>query len=230
MLPLALGLLPVRDAVLTFSNQFFVLSTMIVMFVSQRHRFGLEWREHLARRETERLLAEVSAHATTDSLTDLSNRRHLMEAGEREIARARRHGRPLAVVMLDVDGFKRINDGHGHGTGDEVLRYLARRVRADRRQEDTAARYGGDEIVLLLPESDEGAALAVAERIRTALTSEPLATPGGPLAVTASFGVAVLEDGVSDLAALLARADEALYAAKRRGRNCSVLWSREAGG
>jgi diguanylate cyclase (GGDEF)-like protein len=225
MTPLALGLLGVHDRTLVFSNQFFILSTIVVTFVSHRHRYLLEQSEQESQRKTERLLDEVRSLAVTDTLTALVNRRQLFTVGEAEMARARRHGHPLSVLMIDIDGFKRINDGNGHAAGDAVLQEVAARVIAGRRQEDTAARYGGDEIVMLLPETDAGAALLVAERVRLSVGAEPIRGAGGALRVTLSIGVATASADVSDLAALLCRADEALYAAKRAGRDQSAVWA-----
>jgi diguanylate cyclase (GGDEF)-like protein len=225
MAPLVVGRMDVRDPALALSHQFFILSTMLVTFVSQRHRFLLERREHASRVETERLLEEVRLLVTRDTLTPLHNRRHLFATVEAEIARARRYGRPLAVLMIDVDGFKLINDTSGHAAGDAVLQAVADRIVGDRRPQDTAARYGGDEIVVVLPEADAEAAQVVAERLRAAVEGTAVPTPGGPLGVTLSIGVAALDESVADVAALLHRADEALYRAKRSGRNRSMVWS-----
>ena len=122
-------------------------------------------------------------------------------------------------MMLDLDHFKLVNDRHGHGAGDDVLREVARRLLATIRETDLPARYGGEEFAVLLPETDLETARAAAERVRLAVAEAPIGTRRGPLAVTLSAGVAVLEDATRDLGALFDAADAALYAAKSAGRN-----------
>ncbi len=169
-----------------------------------------------------RLQEELRRRATTDALTGLANRGAFEEALVREVARARRAGTPLAVVVLDVDHFKRVNDAHGHPAGDGVLREIAARLAAASRAGDLAARVGGEEFAVALPGADLAAGAEAAERIRRRIAAEPVAVAGGAaLAVTASLGVAALRDG-EDAPALLARADARLYDAKRAGRNRSA--------
>ena len=167
--------------------------------------------------ESARLNARTAEQATHDALTGLPNRRRLEVDVAREWDRARRYNRPLSVCMFDVDHFKAVNDGGGHVVGDAWLRQLGAILRDTLRDTDTAYRYGGEEFLLLLPESDVQAASAVAERLRLAVESAvgPAAWP----TVTASFGVATQEPGMADVPDLIAAADEALYAAKRGGRN-----------
>ncbi len=157
--------------------------------------------------------------ATTDPLTGLANQRGFTRRLADEVRRARRYGRPLALVVLDLDGFKAINDAGGHAAGDRVLGGVARRITASVREDALAARLGGDELAVLLPESDGTGAYAVAERIRAAVATAPL--DGAGLAVTISAGVADLEhcDEGEDL---VAPADAALYEAKRLGGNTVV--------
>jgi diguanylate cyclase (GGDEF)-like protein len=157
--------------------------------------------------------------AVTDALTGLPNRRALFDLLQREIIRERRRGHPLAVVMFDIDNFKEVNDRYGHAAGDTVLRHVARVTANEVRGMDTLARYGGDEFVLVLPESDEAQALQLAERILAALRSSEVRIDRHALRITASFGVASL--GADDLEPeqLLRRVDAALYAAKANGRN-----------
>lgn len=152
----------------------------------------------------------------TDALTGVGNRHRLELAMAEEIARALRHGVKLSVAMVDVDHFKGVNDHHGHGAGDAVLRRLGVLLREQTRPNDIVARYGGEEFVVLMPHTDLAGAAVVAERIRTALASEVIAPLAEP--VTASFGVAELVAGEGG-EAFLARADGALYTAKREGRN-----------
>ncbi|MDB5846259.1 MAG: hypothetical protein JWP29_11 [Rhodoferax sp.] len=161
--------------------------------------------------------------ATTDSLTGMASRSHFMERAESELARARRHTRPLAMVMLDVDHFKQINDRHGHATGDEVLRLLTQTCRAMVRQQDIVGRLGGEEFGILMPETDQASAVALAERLRLALSALQVTGPNGGaddgmVGVTASFGVSAWSPG-DTLDGLLARADAGLYLSKHAGRN-----------
>jgi diguanylate cyclase (GGDEF)-like protein len=165
----------------------------------------------------------VERQAIEDGLTRLANRRRFEERIADEIERARRFPeQSLALVMLDIDDFKAVNDRLGHIAGDEVLRAVAATMREDRRETDLAARYGGEELALILPGADlEGAARA-AERIRRAV--EQLDLPlegedGRPLRVTVSGGVAVFGHGAEDRVQLVAAADDALYEAKRAGKN-----------
>jgi diguanylate cyclase (GGDEF)-like protein len=166
-----------------------------------------------------RLFGRMQAMAERDSLTGLANRRRLFAVGQEEERRARRFGHPLAAVMLDLDRFKLVNDRHGHGAGDDVLREVARRLLATVRDTDLPARYGGEEFAVLLPATDLETAHAAAERIRRAVAEAPVGTRRGPLAVTLSAGVAMLDDDTRDLGALFDAADAPLYAAKAAGRN-----------
>lgn len=164
-------------------------------------------------------LAALADLAHRDPLTGLANRRAFDEALRREVARARRSGAPLAVVALDVDHFKRVNDAHGHAAGDAVLVAVAARAAAALRAGDLLARVGGEELAALLPGAGLGAATEVAERVRAAIAATPLEGGGRSLRVTASLGCAALEPADPDGAALQARADARLYEAKRAGRD-----------
>lgn len=148
--------------------------------------------------------------AATDSLTGLANRRAFGEAVRRELARAERSGAPLAVIMLDIDDFKSINDELGHGIGDDVLRAVARCARGGTRQGDIAARIGGDEFALLLPDADEAKAQAIGERIRAEIANTRIGDTG-PSGVGVSFGVSVASGPDSTVHGLLAEADRNLY-------------------
>ena len=168
----------------------------------------------VAERELERVAYE-------DALTGLANRRYFLAEAERAAARAARHGHALSLLIFDLDHFKRINDTHGHQAGDDVLCRVAERTRKCLRTEDTPARWGGEEFVVLLPFTALSQAMVVANRLRAAIAAEPLPTGAGPLAVTCSCGIAERRRG-EPIAELIARADAALYQAKESGRNACV--------
>ena len=169
--------------------------------------------------ENARLHGLVKAQAVTDELTGLANRRRFMEVLTLELKRAERFQSPLGLVLADLDNFKLVNDRFGHHTGDEVLRALSNVFRAGLRDVDLAARLGGEEFAVLLPETDEVGAAGVAERLRAGLAALELEGPAGaPLGVTASFGVAVFPEARSS-DELLTQADAALYRAKAAGKN-----------
>lgn len=160
-------------------------------------------------------LAEMSK---TDSLTGLLNRRAFVAASERELHRATRGGQPCSVVMIDLDHFKDINDRHGHAAGDATLKAAASSLRSVVRGEDLMARWGGEEFILFLPNTDTDAALHLAEKARRALAATPPADGRSPASVTGSFGIAAHRDG-RPLESTIAAADRALYRAKEDGRN-----------
>lgn len=159
----------------------------------------------------------------TDSLTGLFNSRHMHELLPVEVDRASRYGRPLALMALDCDNFKSINDTHGHLGGDRVLQTLAHAIGQCVRRSDYAFRYGGEEFVVLLPETDGAAATAIAERLRSIFAEIKTSSPvGEAIACTVSIGVALCRSGDDEMS-LMRRADEACYRAKRAGKNCVVL-------
>jgi diguanylate cyclase (GGDEF)-like protein len=162
----------------------------------------------------------VRRRAVTDELTGLSNVREMHSALDRELGRGRRHHTPVGFVLLDIDNFKRVNDIYGHQQGDEVLRAVSRVLREHSRDIDEPARYGGEELALVLPQTDLDGAQRVAERIRSGIEAIRLILPdeAGELRVTASLGAASVPGSASGKD-LIAAADVALYRAKRAGKN-----------
>lgn len=156
--------------------------------------------------------------ARVDHLTGLCNRRAFYELGESTLRHAQRYGHPAALILLDVDDFKTINDAFGHAAGDDVLRAVATLIREHRRATDIAGRLGGDEIAVLLPETSEADALCTAERLRRIAQEHAVSREGRQIHFTVSLGVAPWMEG-QPLESLIARADAALYDAKRAGRN-----------
>jgi len=159
--------------------------------------------------------------AITDGLTGLYNRRYMESHLATLVEQAAGRGKPLSLLVLDIDYFKSINDSFGHDAGDDVLREFAMRVRKSIRGIDLACRYGGEEFVVVMPETDMAVGALVAERIRRRIASEPFAIEQGAKAidVTLSIGLASLNAASDTGATILKRADQALYRAKRDGRN-----------
>ncbi|MEG3437817.1 diguanylate cyclase [Pannus brasiliensis CCIBt3594] len=176
-----------------------------------------------AKDQLQQALRELEQLVLTDPLTRVSNRRHLYQVAEMEIARTRGYNYPFSALILDIDRFKQVNDTYGHLVGDEVLQSVASIVKNTLRQEDCLARFGGEEFVVLLPHTDSSGAIAVANRIRDLIASSSIVIGGKEIAVTASIGVATFGFDDRDLDDLLNRADEALLNAKRQGRDRCVL-------
>ncbi len=177
--------------------------------------------------ENTRLFKETQWLAITDPLTGLFNRRGFFELGQREVERFRRFARPFSAIMMDLDHFKRVNDTYGHAAGDQVLIELANRLRSKIRDVDVIGRYGGEEMVIILPETDLQGAALLAERLRGHVESAPMVTDRGPINLTISVGVAEYKPTTPDLASLLDQADSAMYAAKQSGRNQVHLYEGE---
>jgi len=176
------------------------------------------------KRYTERLRDNVQMSiemAITDALTGLFNRRYMESHLATLVEQAAARGKPIAVLVVDIDYFKAVNDSHGHDAGDDVLREFALRIRKSIRNIDLACRYGGEEFVIVMPETDMAVATMVAERLRRRIASEPFTIQQGArnLEVTISIGIAALGGSNDNAAAILKRADTALYRAKRDGRN-----------
>ena len=157
----------------------------------------------------------------TDELTGLANIRAFASIVERELERSRRFDTPLALVMVDIDDFKDVNDSYGHQQGDEVLAQVAGVLRKLSRELDAPARYGGEELAVVLPQTDAAGAELLAQRMREAVQALEVPRIGGrgTLSVTASFGVASVPESARDRGGLIAAADAALYRAKRAGKN-----------
>jgi diguanylate cyclase (GGDEF)-like protein len=166
--------------------------------------------------------ARLAQLAVTDPLTGLANRRALYAHLDREVDRAKRYKHPLAVLVIDIDHFKQVNDVHGHQTGDRVLNHVAQVITQSVRASDVAGRFGGEEFIVLAPETPAPAVRVVAERIRRAVETQTAQQKGLP-GVTVSIGAAGASEGEISTESLVARADAALYEAKRGGRNRVVL-------
>ncbi|MBN2148842.1 MAG: GAF domain-containing protein [Anaerolineales bacterium] len=166
-----------------------------------------------------RLIKQIQWLAITDPLTGLFNRRGLFDLGQREVERFRRFGRPFVAIMLDIDLFKIVNDTYGHNTGDQVLIALANELKERVRDVDVVGRYGGEELVVVLPETDLEGGIQAAERLRIFIENMPIPTDRGLLSITISMGVAEFHANIPDLATLIDRADSAMYQAKQAGRN-----------
>jgi diguanylate cyclase (GGDEF)-like protein len=185
----------------------------------RRTRVKLErLRGELSARQAE--LETLHAMATVDSLTGFFLRDYFFSRLDEEDERARRYGGGFALLMLDLDGFKEINDRHGHLAGDRFLSEISATIRDQLRAADVACRYGGDEFCLLLPQTARAGAHAIAERIRAAVSQRTVGVDGRRLRVTVSIGLALFPDhDAGDVESLMRRSDEALYQAKRTGRD-----------
>ena len=167
---------------------------------------------------------ELEELALTDFLTNLSNRRYFMLRGTEAVKRIMRNKEPLALIMLDIDLFKKVNDNYGHEVGDWALQHVAAVLKSSLREVDTLARIGGEEFAILLPNTGHDDAAVLAERIRKKIQDTPFDTGGQVITITISLGAAVFEKGMADIDDLLRNADAALYEAKRSGRNCVVIF------
>jgi diguanylate cyclase (GGDEF)-like protein len=165
------------------------------------------------------LHGEVQKLASTDTLTNVYNRRGFIELSKREIERARRFGRPLSAIMVDVDHFKEINDTYGHAEGDRILCMVTEHLKSNIREIDILGRYGGDEFTIILPETDLFVATNVAERVRQSINGIPTLIKDQPVQISLSIGVARANPETADLMTLLDQADAAMYTAKQAGGN-----------
>ena len=170
--------------------------------------------------ELDRAQKQLTVLATQDDLTGVHNRRHFMAVVQREWDRARRYNTASALLLIDADHFKRVNDQHGHLCGDELLRAIAKSVSASLRQADVLARFGGEELIVFLPHTDPLGALDVAERIRERVQALSVPWKGTTVSTTVSIGMAPMREELPSLDWMIHEADTALYAAKSDGRNC----------
>nr|WP_317265668.1 diguanylate cyclase [Arthrospira sp. SH-MAG29] len=176
------------------------------------------------RDELKQALVELEKLATTDPLTGIANRRHLLTLGEREFQRTHRYKNPFSVLMIDIDHFKLINDNYGHSIGDKALKIMADITVNALRKVDIFGRFGGEEFVVFLPETKADEALVVAERIREAIATTPIYVDDQTIHITVSIGVTIYNSSEISLDGLLMEADKALYDAKKQGRNQVVIY------
>lgn len=200
------------------------LDLRISPLLDQRHTIVgrlIVWRDIT---ELKRTQAELQRRATTDELTQVYNRRHFLDLAQAELARTIRFSHPMTLVFIDIDRFKEINDTVGHAGGDQALAAIAQICLAQIRAIDIFARLGGEEFVLLLPETDGEAAAQVAERLRQAVSQTPIVSGDHAITATISLGVAAVSGELDTLGLLMQRADQALYSAKQSGRNRVSIW------
>lgn len=181
-------------------------------FIIVAGQFALEMKKAI-------LYEKVEELALTDGLTGLFVRRHFLKRLKEEIERSKRHKLTLALIMLDIDNFKKCNDNYGHLVGDVVLKEIAVIIKGNTREVDLAGRYGGEEFCIALPETDKEGSMQVAERIRSAVENKKISAYGESAQVTISVGLAVYPKDEREMMELIQAADEALYAAKRDGKN-----------
>jgi len=169
--------------------------------------------------ELEHSRQEIHTLANTDDLTKIFNRRHFFELAQRELERSRRNGHSLAIVLFDIDDFKKVNDSHGHLVGDLVLQETCQACKVVIRPYDVFARFGGEEFIFLLPETDEARAIKVADRLRQVIAERVVSFDTGNIQMTISVGIAIFNPKKDTLDEVISRADGALYTAKRLGKN-----------
>jgi two-component system, cell cycle response regulator len=172
-----------------------------------------------------RMVKRLEEQATTDGMTGLLNKRTLIVEAEKRLAAAARFKKVVSILVTDIDHFKKVNDTYGHDVGDVVIKGMGDVLRRIKRDTDIVGRFGGEEFVIVCEQTDEAGARNLAERIRRELETTTFQTELGPLSVTASIGVATFPAAGSDYAQLFKATDEALYVAKRSGRNQVVAWS-----
>ncbi len=206
-----------------------ILALLIALFIARAIYISAKKESQEEKERLEKLVQErtkeIELLSKTDALTKLWNRRYLEEMLQMEFKRARRYNHDLSLIVVDLDHFKKINDTYGHIAGDEVLKEVAKRIKKSLRETDFVGRYGGEEIVVILPETDAEKAFNIAQKIKKALESEPVLFNGTEIKVTASLGISQLRKEHNCYERLFHEADEALYEAKRRGRNTIVVYA-----
>jgi diguanylate cyclase (GGDEF)-like protein len=210
----------------------------LILGAKRHHAFGEAARptlevlaSHLATSlSNARMIAQLEKMATTDGMTGLLNKRAMLDEADRKVAAAARFGRPLSVLVADIDFFKKVNDTYGHDIGDVVIRGLGDVLKRQKRNTDFVARYGGEEFVVLCEQTDANGAMLLAERIREELGKIAFHAPAGTFGVTCSIGIATFPEAGRDWESLFKSADEALYVSKRSGRNRSTAWSARGNG
>ena len=175
------------------------------------------------REQLQKALSDLEQLVITDALTGIPNRRHLFECAAKQLQQAKLHQRPLSLLMLDVDHFKKINDNYGHAVGDEVLKLVANNLEKSLRQEDCLSRFGGEEFVAILPNTDIEEAIVIGERVRLNLAELSILAQNHRFNITISLGISALKPDDKNIDDLLKRADDALLEAKRSGRNRYVV-------
>lgn len=170
------------------------------------------------------LTQELREVSNRDGLTKLFNRRYIEETLSREFSRARRHAHPLAVILTDIDHFKQVNDIHGHLAGDEVLRVISQRLQDSLRDTDILGRYGGEEFLIVLPETGCEGGKVLAERLRRAIEAEPVDVNGTSLQINISLGISELREDCQKYEQLISESDHALYQSKDAGRNQTTVF------
>lgn len=194
---------------------------MKFMALKSERQANVRLQQEIAQKE--KIQQELFEQATIDDLTKVYNRRFFLKQAEAEFSRSRRHQISCALIMIDLDHFKAVNDSYGHDTGDLVLQVISARIRENLREEDLMGRLGGEEFAVLLPDTDLAGAMKIAERIRGTLEARPAVKDGTDIKVTASLGAAAGIPGQKgELAGLIKSADDALYSAKHQGRNRAV--------
>lgn len=222
--------LPTDKILLVLGLLILALVTVLIWLLVRLRRLSLALQSEITRHtytegELIRRNQELLQLASIDTLTGLTNRRVIMQQAQSEIRRASRYQKDLAVLMLDIDHFKEINDRFGHAAGDRILAKFSSLLQQSIRDTDLAGRYGGEEFFILLPEIDIKTAISSAERIRMIIAAHTFTlVDGAHISITCSIGIAAYLPDQDDLDKLLLRADQAMYQAKHQGRNrCCVL-------
>ncbi|NOX75064.1 MAG: diguanylate cyclase [Gammaproteobacteria bacterium] len=175
--------------------------------------------------QLQELTEKLREMSNRDGLTQLFNRRYIEENLDMEFQRAKRYKHPLSVILSDIDFFKKVNDTHGHLAGDEVLRIVSQRLQNGLRNVDVLGRYGGEEFMVVLPDTSLEGARVLAERLRQAVEETPIEAEGASLNVTVSLGITELREATAGYQQLIAEADTGLYQSKENGRNCVTIFA-----